>query len=257
MRCHSVCSCFSPSLLVQFSVVAMLKLALADELARSDLEPVLALRGRGADEQVLPARVHVDVEVRARRDLAGRAERDVASEVASELRGAVVAALERIHARLERIEQAWRRGDGLDLAVERHLEVIDVVRPGDAEPTPVTRVRRALGMTADWVSVYFLGFVLTTPVAAAVYVFAGRASLEAADAALDAAQTALALAVTGTVALATRRTIGDHAVRVKGNRKGLRDAAADVLERAGVSCFAGCGTTYARGEAHGRSEGGT
>lgn len=88
-------------------------------------------------------------------------------------------------------------------------------RGGDpGAPAPVTRMRRALGMTCDWVSVYFLGFVLTTPVAAAVLVVGGAAALDDADAALDAAQTALALAVTGTVALATRRTIGDHALRL-------------------------------------------
>jgi hypothetical protein len=92
-----------------------------------------------------------------------------------------------------------------------------VLRPGGVgagNPTPVTRVRRAFGMTCDWVSVYFLGFVLTTPVAAAIWAFGGPAALSRSDAALDAAQTAIALAVTGAVALATRRTIGDHAARV-------------------------------------------
>jgi hypothetical protein len=85
---------------------------------------------------------------------------------------------------------------------------------GSGDPVPVTRVRRALGMTCDWVSVYFLGFVLTTPVAAAIHLLGGPAALGRSDAALDAAQTAIALAVTGAVTLATRRTIGDHAARV-------------------------------------------
>lgn len=85
---------------------------------------------------------------------------------------------------------------------------------GATDPAPVTRVRRALGMTCDWVSVYFLGFVLTTPVAAAIHLIGGPAALGTSDAALDAVQTVIALAVTGAVALGTRRTIGDHAARI-------------------------------------------
>ena len=50
----------------------------------------------------------------------------------------------------------------------------------DAGPArPVTRWRRVLAMSCDWVSVYFLGLVLTTPVAVGVYL-AGYALLGAA-----------------------------------------------------------------------------
>ena len=47
---------------------------------------------------------------------------------------------------------------------------------------------------------------------------------------------------------------GDYVVCVKGNQKGLRDAAADVFERAGEAEFAGCDTASEVGVAHGREE---
>jgi predicted transposase YbfD/YdcC len=51
-----------------------------------------------------------------------------------------------------------------------------------------------------------------------------------------------------------RRQGGDYVVCVKGNQTGLRDAVADVFERAGVAEFAGCGTASEVGRGHGREE---
>ena len=51
-----------------------------------------------------------------------------------------------------------------------------------------------------------------------------------------------------------RKQGGDYLVCVKGNQKGLRDAAADVFARAGAVEFAGCGMTSAVGAGHGRDE---
>jgi predicted transposase YbfD/YdcC len=47
---------------------------------------------------------------------------------------------------------------------------------------------------------------------------------------------------------------GDYLVCVKGNQKGLRDAVADVFERAGDAAFAGCDMAQEVGAAHGRAE---
>lgn len=47
---------------------------------------------------------------------------------------------------------------------------------------------------------------------------------------------------------------GDYVVCVKGNQKGLRDAVADVFERAGDAEFAGCDMASEVGAAHGREE---
>jgi predicted transposase YbfD/YdcC len=51
-----------------------------------------------------------------------------------------------------------------------------------------------------------------------------------------------------------RRQGGDYVVCVKGNQGGLRDAVADVFERAGEAEFAGCGMASEFGEGHGREE---
>jgi predicted transposase YbfD/YdcC len=47
---------------------------------------------------------------------------------------------------------------------------------------------------------------------------------------------------------------GDYVVCVKGNQTGLRDAVADVFERAGEAEFAGCGMASEVGAGHGREE---
>jgi predicted transposase YbfD/YdcC len=47
---------------------------------------------------------------------------------------------------------------------------------------------------------------------------------------------------------------GEYVVCVKGNQKGLRDAVADVFERAGEAEFAGCDMASEVGAAHGREE---
>ena len=47
---------------------------------------------------------------------------------------------------------------------------------------------------------------------------------------------------------------GEYVVCVKGNQTGLRDAVADVFERAGEAEFADCDMTSEVGEAHGRHE---
>jgi predicted transposase YbfD/YdcC len=47
---------------------------------------------------------------------------------------------------------------------------------------------------------------------------------------------------------------GDYVVCVKGNQKGLRDAVADVFERAGEAEFAGCDMASEVGAGHGREE---
>jgi predicted transposase YbfD/YdcC len=47
---------------------------------------------------------------------------------------------------------------------------------------------------------------------------------------------------------------GDYVVCVKGNQKGLRDAVANVFERAGEAEFAGCDMASEVGAAHGREE---
>jgi predicted transposase YbfD/YdcC len=47
---------------------------------------------------------------------------------------------------------------------------------------------------------------------------------------------------------------GDYVVCVKGNQAGLRDAVADVFERAGDAGFDGCGMAGAVGAGHGREE---
>jgi predicted transposase YbfD/YdcC len=47
---------------------------------------------------------------------------------------------------------------------------------------------------------------------------------------------------------------GDYVVCVKGNQEGLRDAVAEVFDRAGEAEFAGCDMTGAVGAAHGREE---
>jgi predicted transposase YbfD/YdcC len=51
-----------------------------------------------------------------------------------------------------------------------------------------------------------------------------------------------------------RRQGGDYVVCVKGNQTGLRDAVADVFERAGEAEFAGCDMASEVGAAHGREE---
>jgi predicted transposase YbfD/YdcC len=51
-----------------------------------------------------------------------------------------------------------------------------------------------------------------------------------------------------------RKQGGEYVVCVKGNQKGLRDAVADVFERAGDAGFAGCDMAREVGAAHGRSE---
>jgi predicted transposase YbfD/YdcC len=51
-----------------------------------------------------------------------------------------------------------------------------------------------------------------------------------------------------------RRQGGDYVVCVKGNQKGLRDAVAEVFERAGDAEFAGCDMASEVGAAHGREE---
>ena len=47
---------------------------------------------------------------------------------------------------------------------------------------------------------------------------------------------------------------GDYVACVKGNQKGLRDAVADVFERAGETAFAACDMASEVGAAHGRTE---
>jgi predicted transposase YbfD/YdcC len=51
-----------------------------------------------------------------------------------------------------------------------------------------------------------------------------------------------------------RRQGGDYVVCVKGNQAGLRDAVAEVFERAGDAEFAGCDMAAEVGAAHGREE---
>jgi predicted transposase YbfD/YdcC len=51
-----------------------------------------------------------------------------------------------------------------------------------------------------------------------------------------------------------RRQGGDYVVCVKGNQQSLRDAVADVFERAGDAGFAGCSMASEVGEGHGREE---
>jgi predicted transposase YbfD/YdcC len=51
-----------------------------------------------------------------------------------------------------------------------------------------------------------------------------------------------------------RRQGGDYVVCVKGNQAGLRDAVADVFERAGEAEFAGCDMASEAGAGHGREE---
>jgi predicted transposase YbfD/YdcC len=51
-----------------------------------------------------------------------------------------------------------------------------------------------------------------------------------------------------------RRQGGDYVVCVKGNQAGLRDAVAEVFERAGDAEFAGCDVASEVGAAHGREE---
>jgi predicted transposase YbfD/YdcC len=51
-----------------------------------------------------------------------------------------------------------------------------------------------------------------------------------------------------------RRQGGDYVACVKGNQKGLRDAIADVFERAGEAQFADCDMAREVGAAHGRTE---
>ena len=51
-----------------------------------------------------------------------------------------------------------------------------------------------------------------------------------------------------------RQQGGDYVVCVKGNQAGLRDAVADVFERAGEAEFAGCDMAAQTGAAHGREE---
>jgi predicted transposase YbfD/YdcC len=57
-----------------------------------------------------------------------------------------------------------------------------------------------------------------------------------------------------TVAQVRERGRG-YVVRVKGDREGLRDAVAGVLDRAGEAEFAGCDMASGAGEAHGRAGG--
>jgi len=51
-----------------------------------------------------------------------------------------------------------------------------------------------------------------------------------------------------------RQQGGDYVVCVKGNQQSLRDAVADVFERAGEADFAGCSMAGEAGEGHGRVE---
>ncbi|MEU1971806.1 VanZ family protein [Microbacterium sp. NPDC019599] len=105
-------------------------------------------------------------------------------------------------------------GSLLSLALPRAWRV-GRADPADARaPQPVTKWRRALGMVCDWVSVYLLGLTIALPVSAIVYVTGGREALVASNGLLDACSTLGALAVTGSVAIATGRTIGDHAMQL-------------------------------------------
>lgn len=88
--------------------------------------------------------------------------------------------------------------------------------PAIAEaPRPVTRLRRALAMTCDWVSVYLTGFVISSPVAAVLSASGGPEAVEAASVPLDAVATYSAIAVTAGVALGTGRTIGDRILQLE------------------------------------------
>lgn len=103
-------------------------------------------------------------------------------------------------------------------------------------PQPVTRWRRGLAMACDWVSVYFIGLVAATPVAAALDLAGGHAAVEASSSALDIVSTYTALAVTGAVALFSGRTIGDRILQLEYRGSGMPPLAARA-----VRFFAGIG----------------
>ncbi|MET0734386.1 MAG: VanZ family protein [Microbacterium sp.] len=100
-------------------------------------------------------------------------------------------------------------------------------------PRPVTRWRRGLAMTCDWASVYLIGLALGAPVAAMLFVSGGRGAVEDARGALDAVSTCSALAITGAVALGTRRTIGDRILQLEYRGDALPPVAARVLRFVG------------------------
>jgi glycopeptide antibiotics resistance protein len=100
-------------------------------------------------------------------------------------------------------------------------------------PQPVTRWRRALAMMCDWVSVYLIGLTASLPVAAFIFLVAGRQALVDSEGALEIVATVAALAVTGGIALGTRRTIGDHALQLAYGGSRLPPFATAVLRFVG------------------------
>lgn len=69
-------------------------------------------------------------------------------------------------------------------------------------------------MACDWVSVYAIGAAVAYPAVWGIDLVAGSDAVTDRALLIEAISTVAALAVTGTVALGTGRTIGDHATRL-------------------------------------------
>ena len=87
--------------------------------------------------------------------------------------------------------------------------------PDAEQPRPVTRRRRLLGIVCDVVGVWLLGFAVSVAVQAAIALTLGDAATFATDEVASLAGTMVSAGVWLVVILATGRSIGDLATRVR------------------------------------------